>query len=332
MVLTTRLAGALTLCVCAVAERAGAQNPISPPDDRPEAAPAAVPADPNEPVVAVDPLTVPPAEANTLPSRFACRDTRATDGERNPFRNFPPDADSYSIANTACGLSAHKPMFVLPYTYARDYEGSDSELMFQLSLKQRIFSTSFYFGYSQKSFWAVYKGKASRPFRATDYNPEGFYRWIAPDPAWRGWGADLGIEHESNGREAPQSRSWNRVYLTPFRTRGRTGLSLKLSKRIPEENKKVPLDPKGDDNPDIEDYYGYTELRVQRQIGRQQALSLMLRGHPGTGHGAVQLDYTIPSRDGYLFYQAYVFHGYGETLEDYDDSVTRIGLGLAIAR
>lgn len=296
-----------------------------------------MPADPNADTVAVDPLTVPPAEPTAAASRFACRDTRETaaegkDRSRNPFRNFGGDSDSYSIANTACGLSAHKPMFLLPYSYSRDYEGDDTELMFQISLKQRVFNTNFYFGYSQKSHWTVYDGDRSRPFRETDFNPEVFYRWVPEYESWKGWGADVGFEHESNGREAPESRSWNRVYLTPFRARGRTGLALKISARIPEDDKKFPLDPKGDDNPDIEDFYGYTELHVQRQVGRQQAVHLMLRGHPDTGHGAVQLDYTIPSRDGYLFYQVYFWHGYGETLLDYNDSVTRIGLGFAIAR
>lgn len=242
------------------------------------------------------------------------------------------DPDAYSIVSVARGLSTHKPMFILPATYSPDYTGAQTEVIFAISAKVQLFSTPLYFGYSQRSFWQVYDADRSRPFRETDYNPELFYRWT-PDPKrFHHWGADFGAEHESNGQDVPDSRSWNRLYVAPFRAKGKSLLYVKAWYRLPEDAKKTPDDPKGDDNPDIEDHYGYGELHYQRQVGRRQVVHTMLRLNPDTGHGALNINYTIPSRDGSIFYQAYLWHGYGESLLDYNDSVTRIGLGIAFSR
>jgi phospholipase A1 len=283
-------------------------------------------------------LTSPDAKLPDVPVvRKRCRyfgePAPVVEGDRgnNLLENFGRDLDSFSFSNTDCGLSVHKPMYLFPASWSPEYEGPDTEMIFQISLKQRVFNLPLYFGYTQKSFWAVYDGENSRPFRETDYNPEAFWRWLPENPAWNGWGFDLGIEHESNGREVPESRSWNRIYFTPFRASGRNGLALKTWFRIPEDDKKNPEDAEGDDNPDIDDFYGWAELHGYRRIGHDQALHLMLRGNPGTGRGAVQLDYTLPV-GGYLFGQLYVWHGYGESLLDYNDSVTRIGIGVALAR
>ncbi len=242
------------------------------------------------------------------------------------------EEEGYSIVSVAKGLSTHKPMYILPATYSPDYPSQHTEVLFTISAKLRLYGTSLFFGYSQRSFFQVYDSHRSRPFRETDYNPELFYRWT-PDPkVWKYWGADFGAEHESNGQDVPQSRSWNRLYVAPFRARGKSLIYIKAWYRLPEEKKKTPDDPKGDDNPDIEDHYGYAELHFQRQIGKRQVIQSMFRFNPETGHGALNINYTIPSNDGSVFYQLYVWQGYGESLLDYNDSVTRVGLGIAFSR
>jgi phospholipase A1/A2 len=257
--------------------------------------------------------------------------TRSTH-EHSRIRLNRSDEDAYAIVSVARGLSTHKPMYLLPFTYGRGIEGQDTETVFQISAKQRLFNSNLFFGYTQKSHWQIFDEDESRPFRETNYNPELFYRWT-PDPErFHHWGADVGIEHESNGEEALRSRSWNRLYIAPFQAKGRTLRYLKFWYRIPEDRKDTPLDPKGDDNPDIYRFMGYAEAHVQRQLGGGSMGHLMLRGNPSTGKGAVQFNYTWPSRDGSLFYMATFFHGYGETLIDYDRVVTRIGVGFAVTR
>ncbi|ULQ47080.1 phospholipase A [Flagellatimonas centrodinii] len=280
------------------------------------------------------PLLADPPAAN---ASAQARDPAAVgddfDNRDGGFLGFQRQAeDAYSIISVARGLSTHKPMYLLPVAYSPNAPGLDTEVLFQISAKQKLFASPWYFGYTQKSFWQVYDEGRSRPFRETNYNPELFYRWT-PDPErWHHWGADFGIEHESNGQDVPMSRSWNRLYIAPFQAKGQTLRYLKFWYRIPEERKDSPGDPKGDDNPLIHRFFGYAEANVQRQLDGGGLAHLMLRGNPSTGKGAVLLNFTWPSADGYVFYMVQLFHGYGESLIDYDRSITRIGLGFALAR
>lgn len=157
-----------------------------------------------------------PAPSGALPPLE--EDGLADDG----FQIGKRDPNAYSIISVSRGLSTHRPMYMLPVAYGRGVEGLDTEMVFQISAKQRLFATNFFFGYTQKSFWQIYDQDRSRPFRETNYNPEVFYRWT-PDPeVWHHWGVDVGLEHESNGQSLPESRSWNRVYVTRFRPRAAT--------------------------------------------------------------------------------------------------------------
>src|SRR3546814_21151627 len=89
------------------------------------------------------------------------------------------------------------------------------------------------------------------------------------------WSSDVcssdlfGGEHESNGLEVPDSRSWNRLYFAAYHEWNHTLLYLKTWYRIPEDPKKDPTDAKGDDNPDIEHSYGYGEIPLQRSEERR---------------------------------------------------------------
>ncbi|NKF22762.1 phospholipase A [Solimonas marina] len=246
------------------------------------------------------------------------------------FGNLQRESDEFSLVNDKSRISFHKPMYVMPATYSNRYDGSESEFVFQISFKLHLLS-NFYFAYTQRSFWQIYNEDESRPFRATDYNPELFYRWKPAFDFCPRCGFDVGIEHQSNGRDVPQSRSWNRLDFAAYHEWNRTLVYLKTWYRIPEKSKKSPDDPKGDDNPDIAHYYGYGELRVQQELFDQHHASLMLRGNPSTGKGAIEFNYSVPFGD-YLYWNVYVFNGYGDSLIDYNHSVTRVGIGIMLAR
>ncbi len=249
------------------------------------------------------------------------------------FGNLRRDLDSFTLVSETPGLSFHKPMYMLPFSYSDDFRSEETEMVFQISLKQRLFARNIFFGYTQKSFWQVYNGKQSRPFRETNFNPELFYRWTPDSKACIGCGLDIGIDHESNGQETAESRSWNRIILAAYRQTERTLVHLRLWYRIPESDKDSPTDPTGDDNPDISDYYGYGELRIQHKLfdDRKHMAALMLRGNPATGKGAVQLNYSIPL-DEYAYWYLGLWHGYGESMIDYNRSITRVAVGIALAR
>jgi phospholipase A1 len=249
------------------------------------------------------------------------------------FENLRRDPVVFALVAEKPGLSFHKPMFFVPYSWTHGIrDGEPPEALFQLSFKQRLLDYDIYFAYSQKSFWQVYDGARSRPFRETDYNPEVFYRW-KPDQGRTVFGFDVGAEHESNGQNIPDSRSWNRLYVAGFRE-GRQMLAyLKLWYRLPEDEDRAIDDPKRDDNPDISDYMGYGELLLQRNLfgSTRQRAGLMTRFNPATGKGALQLNYSAPLSN-YAFWNVYLWHGYGESLLDYDRETSRIGVGMMFSR
>lgn len=272
------------------------------------------------------------AGVDSLPSA-AEEQREAGNGERGVFDNLTRNLDSFTLVSETDRLSFHRPLVMLPVTLSPQYEGENTEVLFQISLKQRLFNRNFFFGYTQKSFWQLYDGNDSRPFRETNYSPELFYRWKPEFEKLPGLGLDAGFDHESNGKELPASRSWNRIVGAIYHESPTQLLHLRLWYRIPEDKDRAVDDPKRDDNPDIYRYYGYGELRYQQLLfGESRHMAaLMVRGNPSTGKGAVELNYSIPFAD-YAYWNVYAWNGYGESLADYNRSTTRFGIGFMLAR
>ncbi len=239
-----------------------------------------------------------------------------------------------AVYNTCSGFSLHKPMF-LAGSYSPRFPGSQSEVVFQISGKAQVWDFgpgALYFAYSQKSFFQIANQKRSKLFRESDYNPEIFVRVPKPFSLLPNWSFDAGLEHESNGQDLPGSRSWNRIYFSPYWTRGQQAVQLKVWWRIPENKGRAVTDPARDDNPDIGSYYGYTELHFRQDFTHNNSLvDVMLRGNALTGRGAIQTDFSTEIGPlGAVFLR--LFNGYGESLIDYNRSVTRVSLGVALQR
>ena len=266
--------------------------------------------------------------STATPTPFATEAVTDLPAEPVPSTNNPKAGGFFGRIRE--GFSLHKENYLLPLTWSnRATSAKDAELKFQFSFRQQIYR-GLTFAYTQKSFWRVLDQEESRPFRETDYNPEFFYRFQPRAPAGREWGADLGAEHESNGRGEPDSRSWNRVYLAPFFQYGPLRAELKLWQRLKERAKKTPEDTGGDENPDIIDYYGYGELRLAYTSRRQHRASLMTRWNFATDKGALQLGYSLPTGTKNLFIYGQLWTGYGESLIDYNRYITRYGIGILI--
>ena len=239
-------------------------------------------------------------------------------------------------------ITAHKQNYILPFTHATgmneqaydDVTGGqdvldDNEAKFQLSLKvplnyNKLFveNDALYFGFTVQSYWQVYNDGNSSPFRESNYQPELFY--MRP-LNWKLAGGDtglvLGVEHQSNGRSDPLSRSWNRAYGTFLWADNNLAMSLRSWVRISE-------DEENDDNPDIDDYMGNFEYKASYKW-RKMTYSGMLRQNFSEGNGAAQLGMSFPiygRLNGYIQY----FNGYGESLIDYNHDVERIGLGILL--
>lgn len=239
----------------------------------------------------------------------------------------------FQVVHEGPGLTLHDEMFILPYTHSDRYNGEQAEVVFQLSAKQAVAGSRFYFAYTQISYWQAYNVAESAPFRNTDYNPELFYR--AQRRAWGGGvvGADVGFEHESNGQRELLSRSWNQFYAAPHYQAGALLARLKLRWRVPEDEKEEPGAAKGDDNPGINDYLGHADLHLYYRWDSGIQAHLLARGNPATGRGFASLNLSRPlPHEQSAWLVLAVSHGYGESLLDYDRLVSRVGIGFMLAR
>lgn len=205
------------------------------------------------------------------------------------------------------------------------------EAAFQLSFKFRLWASDdrrwgVWAAYTQQSHWQLYNhyGKASRPFRETNYMPE---LMLAYKPGLQLGGLrwnlfTLAYNHQSNGRSDILSRSWDRLIAGFGFERGDLGVLGRLWWRIPESSDV-------DDNPTITDYYGWGDLSAIYKW-RGQSLAATIRGNPSTGKGAGQLTWTSAPLLGPLRGYVKLFSGYGETLIDYNWNQTTIGIGLTL--
>ena len=272
--------------------------------------------------------------------------------ESDDLAEQPPRLEQERVAGDNPYLfTAHKPNFILPISYTSSINDTQfqelvptfadelkpQEVEFQISLKLRLRdghlllqNDGIYFGFTIASWWQRYSQGISAPFRETNYTPEIFY--LAPLPR-KVWGGDVnvmaGIEHQSNGQIQGFSRSWNRIYASGFYTKERLVSGLRLWYRLPEEPKESPLEPEGDDNPDILDYYGYGEAFLGWR-GSAQEYTLRFHGNPATGKGGAEVAVSFPFFGRFRGVVKY-FNGYGNSLIDYNHFQQRVGVGVLIS-
>lgn len=193
---------------------------------------------------------------------------------------------------------------------------------------------SLWFGYTQQSYWQVFNGTISRPFRSTDHEPELIYVYPSDYTLPAGWRlryTGLGAVHQSNGQALPLSRSWNRLYLMAG---AEHGAGFRLQGRI---WKRIPEDSASDDNPGISDYIGRGELVASWDANRQNVLSATLRHSLShADRGSIRLEWLrvlgTDSRGAPagLRLHTQLFSGYGDSLLDYNFRRTVLSVGLSL--
>lgn len=246
--------------------------------------------------------------------------------------------------NNPFSISMHKPNYILiasqnkktneaPFENqfpSEDIALDETEVKFQISAKYPIAVDLFdgvgnlYAAYTNRSFWQMYNSN-SAPFRETNHEPELF---LTLKNDWQLFGftnslVSVGIVHQSNGRSATLSRSWNRLFASFIFEKDNLTVGFKPWYRIKE-------DIANDNNPDIKDYMGVFELTGVYKI-EQHTLSAMLRNNlQSNNRGAIQLDWVFPLSN-HLSGYIQVFDGYGESLIDYNYRQKSIGLGVTLS-
>ncbi|HET6587034.1 MAG TPA: phospholipase A [Oleiagrimonas sp.] len=271
-----------------------------------------------------------------------------------------PQAPSISLLDSRWELSSdsklgtfnvrgYKPVYLLPVFYTTnvnnrphspspDHTASTSqkldklEAMFQISFKTKVWQGVFgdrgdvWFAYTQTSHWQVYNDGISRPFRETNYEPEAMLVFDTHYDVlgWKGRLLGIGVNHQSNGRSNPLSRSWNRIIADIGFERPGWTIMFRPWIRINETRSH-------DDNPDIEDYMGRGSVQIVHEAGGNE-FSLLLRHSLRGGehsHGAMRFTWAFPIHAKLRGY-VQLFHGYGESLIDYNHRATYVGIGVSL--
>jgi phospholipase A1 len=247
-----------------------------------------------------------------------------------------PHRQSYLIVRETNNVNKQPATPTAGHAVLTPYDMDALESKFQLSFKTDIFTQGnldlwglktlrLWGAYTQQSHWQVFNTRNSSPFRETNYEPELIAAFSTGNET--GWKLlNLGVEHQSNGRTNPESRSWNRVYAQGGWEWGNTSLLARGWWRIPENVLK-------DDNPDIIHYMGRGDLVVRWEPdSKMQAVSMLLRNNLNQNQnlGFVQLDWSMPVQLGKAAkLHAQMSSGYGESLIDYNHRQTTMGLGVS---
>ncbi len=221
--------------------------------------------------------------------------------------------DNYFIFGTAVGPKPTK---------------ENTNVKFQISVSQRLtkstlpLGTYLYLFYSQKVFWNVLEN--SMPMTDLNFNPGiGLAKPLFVKNRFIGK-AMLMIEHESNGRDGVESRSWNKISLAG---------SIMIDPCITVHGKAwIPI-VDGQHNKDILDYSGIYQVGTSYMTLNQRfGASVLLTKRKGwrlSYNTTIELYYRLFKRDNqFLFLQYY--NGYGEGLLEYNKYHSELRVGICI--
>lgn len=221
--------------------------------------------------------------------------------------------DNYFIAGTTIG---GKPT------------ATNSDVKFQVSIAQRLtkstlpFNTYLYLFYSQKCMWNVFEN--SMPMRDFNFNPGiGLAKHLFVKNRYVGK-VTLMIEHESNGRDGIESRSWNKVSLAG---------NIFIDPNFMVHGKAwIPIID-GQNNQDILYYNGIYQVGTTYTTPNKRfgfALTMVKRKGWNLKYNTIwEVNYRLfKDENQFLFLQYY--NGYGENLLDYNQYHSRLRIGLVI--
>ena len=246
-------------------------------------------------------------------------------------------------------LSPYKPVYVLPTRWSskpneRPYSGNGSpdyvaepgvdynniEAKMQFSFKAKVAESilwgkaDLWIAYTQKSHWQLYNAELSRPFREINYEPEVILNFPV-NLSFLGIDAKMvgvSFNHESNGKSLPFSRSWNRIIFHAGFESGNWSFYVRPWLRLRQEQ---------DENPDINKFIGKADVNII--YTKNGNVFSFIGSHnlqfDQTLRGGGTFSWSYPIQ-GNLKAQLQISHGFGETLIDYNNVQTTVGLGISL--
>ncbi|MDE7125617.1 MAG: phospholipase A [Muribaculaceae bacterium] len=204
----------------------------------------------------------------------------------------------------------------------------NTNVKFQISISQKLtrstlpFGTYLYLFYTQKVFWNILEN--SMPMTDLNFNPGiGLTKPLFQNNRYIGK-LTLMLEHESNGRDSIQSRSWNKVSF---------GASIYVDPNLMVYGKVwIPI-VDGVHNKDILRYSGLYQVGLEFLSNNRRFfgnVTLVKRaGKPFNYNTTVELGYRFAKRDNQYFFLQY-YNGYGEGLLAYKQFHSQLRIGICI--
>ena len=236
----------------------------------------------------------------------------------------------YVTAGRISNNPNEKPKSENPIYTANDAEDFNTiEAKFQLSFKTKVIQGLFWnkgdvwIGYTQQAHWQVYNKNISRAFREINYEPEIIFRYPIQLKVVGGEIKSIGfaLNHQSNGRDLPLSRSWNRIIFH---------IGYEIDDWIITFNPWIRTSDNEDENPNITKFIGNGEINISYNYNRHEFYAIATHPFNQLKGGNIQLNYVFPMK-GHLRGHIQFFNGYGETLIDYNHRQTTIGIGVSFA-
>ncbi|MBE6317533.1 MAG: phospholipase [Bacteroidales bacterium] len=204
----------------------------------------------------------------------------------------------------------------------------NTNVKFQISISQRLtksvlpWGTYLYLFYSQKCFWNVLE--ESMPMTDLNFNPGiGLGKPLFVKDRFIGE-MKLMLEHESNGKDGDDSRSWNKLSFAA---------NIAVAPGMIIHGKAWLPIVDGQNNKDILDYCGIYQMGMSlRTYDKKWGLSIILTKRKGwtlNYNSIAELCYRFNNNQNqYLFLQYY--NGYGEGLLEYNKFHSQLRAGIVI--
>lgn len=218
--------------------------------------------------------------------------------------------------------------FVFGPPIGQSISKNNTNVKFQISISQRLtkstlpWGTYLYLFYSQKCFWNVLE--ESLPMTDLNFNPGvGLAKPIFVKDRFIGKAMML-LEHESNGKNGQDSRSWNKISF---------GASIMVDPNFIIHGKVwIPIID-GENNKDILDYCGIYQMGMSyTSPNKRFGASVLLvkrRGWELNYNTTLEFSYQLTKNaNQYLFVQYY--NGYGEGLLEYNKFHSQLRAGIVI--
>lgn len=257
---------------------------------------------------------LPPLRAQLVPAE---NQTNYVDSLRREFDNGPYFGlykDNYFTVGTTVGMQ--KP------------SRTNSDVKFQISIAQKLtrsvlpWHTYIFLMYTQKTFWNVFE--KSLPMHDLNFNPGlGWSKPFFNKDRYVGK-LTLLLEHESNGRDSIQSRSWNRISI---------GGSVLIDPWIMVHGKVwIPIID-GQNNRDILNYCGIYQTGVEiATLDRKFIWDITFVKRKGWNlnfNTIFEFSWRFHKKSNQYFFLQY-YNGYGESLLDYNQFHSRLRAGIVI--